>query len=66
MKSLGEDYPNQQARCREVLNQYREVGPVGAFGAAMIELTLKEADEAALAGDLVRMIAAYKAMVEIK
>ena len=66
MKSLGEDYPNQQARCREALVHHREVGPAGAFGAAMIELTLKEADEAALAGDLVRMIAAYKAMVDIK
>lgn len=34
----------------------------GGFSAAMIEQTLREADAAAISGDLPRMIAAYLAM----
>lgn len=66
MSTLGEQFPKEQARCREVLEMYREIGPAGTFGAAMIEATLREADEAAMSGDLVRMIRAYEAMKEIK
>lgn len=66
MSTLGELYPKEQARCREVLKLYREIGPAGTFGAAMIEATLREADEAAVSGDLARMILAYAAMKEIK
>lgn len=66
MSTLGEQFPKEQARCREVLEMYREIGPAGMFGAAMIEATLREADEAAMSGDLVRMMRAYEAMKEIK
>jgi hypothetical protein len=62
MTTLGEEYPKQQARCRELLARYQEIGPAGAFGAAVIEATLKEADEAAISGDVVRMIAAFQKM----
>lgn len=62
MTSLGEQYPKEQARVREILGFYREIGPAGAFGAAMIEATLKRADEAAASGDVAAMIAAYKDM----
>jgi hypothetical protein len=43
MSSLGEEYPKQQARCREVLEQYIEIGTAGNFGAMMIRAKLKEA-----------------------
>jgi len=62
MASLGEEYPKEQARVREVLGVYKEIGPAGAFGAMNIEQTLREADEAALSGDLPRMIAAFEEM----
>jgi len=62
MASLGEEYPKEQARVREVLGVYKEIGPAGAFGAMDIEQTLREADEAALSGDLPRMIAAFEEM----
>jgi hypothetical protein len=62
IRSLGEDFPIEQARCRELLSVYRDLGPVGAFGATMIDQVLKQADEAAISGDVVQMIYAYKAM----
>lgn len=62
MTSLGEEYPREQERCREVLAMYKELGAAGMFGAAHIEATLKEADEAAISGDVVRMLLAYERM----
>lgn len=46
IKTIGDDY----------------LGPVGQFGKAMIELDLREADEAMASGDIVRIVAAYEAM----
>ena len=60
--SVGEDYPKEQARCREVLSQYKELGPPGVLGGMMIEATLREADAAMASGDIVRILQAYKAM----
>ena len=66
MSSLGEEYPKQQARCREVLEQYIEIGTAGNFGAMMIRAKLKEADEAAVSGDVARMIRAFEDMKEVQ
>ncbi len=64
--SLGEAYPKEQARCRELLRQYEEIrnlpGVNVNFAVAMIEKTLKEADQAAISGDPVAMLRAYEAM----
>lgn len=65
-ESLGEALPKEMARCRELLGQYREIGPAGAFGAAMIEADLKRADQAVMNGDLVAMIQVYEALKEYK
>jgi hypothetical protein len=62
MKTLGEEYPREQARCRELLVLYEGLGPGGVFGAAILRATLKEADEAAMSGDLPRMSAAFQDM----
>ena len=64
--TLGDEFPKQQARVRKILGCYKEIGPAGMFGAAMIEQTLREADAAALSGDIVAMLRAYEAMKEIK
>lgn len=64
MSTLGDEYPKEQARVRELLGEYRKIGPAGMFGAAMIEGVLREADEAAVSGDLPRMIVAYDRMRE--
>ena len=66
MSSLGEEFPKEQARCREVLSSYKEIGPAGSFGAAMIEQTLQRADKAAAEGDLVAMIKSFEEMKGIE
>ncbi len=64
--SVGEDFPKQQERVRTILGYYREIGPAGAFGAAMIEQTLRRAEEAMASGDVVKILAAYQEMKEVK
>lgn len=66
MSSLGEEYPKEQMRLRELLGIYKSIGPGGIFGATMIEATLREADAAAVSGDVVRMLRAFQAMKEHK
>lgn len=62
MRTLGDAYPQEQARCRELLVVYLALGPTGLFGATMIEAVLKRADEAAISGDVVAMIRLYHEM----
>lgn len=60
--TLGDDMPKEQQRVRELLGEYKAIGPSGRFGAIVIEATLREADQAVMSGDVVRMIAAYQAL----
>lgn len=64
-ESLAEALPKEQARVRVVLGHYRDLGPVGMLGAAFIEQDLREADQALMSGDVVRMIRAYEALKAI-
>ncbi len=66
MSSVGEEYPKEQARCREALRVYEEIGPVGAFAAACIRQVLADADRAMARGDVVDTVRAYKAMQGVK
>jgi hypothetical protein len=66
MNTLADELPKEQARVREILGHYREIGPAGAFGAAFIEASLKKADKAIMSGDLVEMIKAYNELKEYK
>jgi hypothetical protein len=61
-----EDFSKEQARCQKVLQQYKELGPIGVFGGTMIKETLREADEAMASGDISRILRAYKAMKGIR
>lgn len=60
MSSVGEDFPKEQARVRELLGIYKGLGPVGGFGAMVIEAVLKRADEAAMSGDVVAILRSYQ------
>lgn len=60
MSSLGEDFPKEQARVRELLEDYKAIGPSGAFGALMIEQVLQRAEKAAISGDVVAILKAYE------
>lgn len=64
MASLAEEFPKMQAQVRELLGAYRDIGPVGAFGALMIEQVLQRADAAAMSGDVVAMLRSYQEMKE--
>ena len=64
--TLGDDFPREQARLREVLGYYKEIGLAGGFGVALIEDILRRADEAAIEGDLPAMIRVYQEMKGIK
>ena len=58
--SVGEAFPLEQARVRELVKAYEDLGAVGAFGAAMIKDVLARADKAALSGDVVQILQAYE------
>ena len=60
MTSIGEDFPKEQARVRELLGVYKSLGPVGGFGAMMIEQVLQRADQAAVSGDVIAMLRSYE------
>lgn len=59
MSSVGEEFPKEQERVRELLSVYKTI-PTGGFGAAMIEQVLKRADEAAISGDAIAILRAYE------
>ena len=66
MSSLGEEFPEEQKRVREVLARYKQLGSVGNFGAVMIEAALQDADKAIISGDIVAMIQSYKELKSIE
>ena len=65
-KTLADALPQEMARVREALGHYKEIGHAGKFAAAMIELDLREADKAAISGDVVAMLRSLKTLQEIK
>lgn len=65
-ETLGEAFPKQQARVREVLDAYKQCGPMGTFAVINIEQALQRADKAAIDGDLVEMIRSFKELQRIK
>jgi hypothetical protein len=64
--TLADEYPKAQARLRELIHQYRDLGPAGAFGVMMLDDLQTRAAEAAAAGDVVAMLRLYAEMGECK
>jgi hypothetical protein len=62
MESLGEALPKEQARVRELILQYRDpmLKGAGSLAAACMEVSLRNADQAVMSGDVAAMIAAYE------
>ena len=60
--TLGDALPREIQRCQELLVAYAEIGPAGAFGAAMIRAGIDAAHKAMMEGDCVAMIRAYEAL----
>lgn len=63
--SVGEAFPQEQARCRELLALYRTI-PTGAFAALMIEQALQRADKAAISGDVLEILKSYEELKSFK
>ncbi len=64
-KSLGEQFPLEQARVREVLSDYKAIGAPGMLGAMLIEQALQRADQASISGDVIAMIRSFQELREI-
>jgi len=64
--SVGEDFPNEQARVRECLENGLSIGPAGAFYVMVCRNALKQAEEAQASGDPVAILRAYKELASIK
>ena len=62
MEIVGSDFPKQQARVRELLADYKALGPSGVFGTISIESVLRQADAALASGDIVKILRAYEAL----
>ena len=60
--TIGDALPREIERCQELLVAYAEIGPAGAFGAAMIRRDIAAAHKAIMEGDVVAMIRAYEAL----
>lgn len=66
MDTLADELPKEQARVREILGHFKEIGPAGMIGAAMIEADLRRADESVMSGDVVEMLRAYNTLKDYK
>lgn len=60
MASVGELFPIEQSRVRELLGEYKKIGTAGTFGAVMIEGVLRRADQAAISGDPVAILRSFE------
>ncbi len=66
MATLAADFPKEQKRVRELLEQYKEIGAPGAMCVIMIEKVLEEAEIAVSSQDVVRMLKAYAMLKEME
>lgn len=66
MESLAEALPRAQEQARELLCEYVAIGHPGIFGAAHIRETLKEADDAIMKVDTVRMLKVLQELRRLK
>jgi len=60
--NLIEGIQAECARVRDLCEEYEAIGPPGAFGLAMLKLSIKEAEAAIASGDAVRMVHALGAL----
>ena len=63
-KNLMDGLFDEMNRCRELLKEYDNIGPVGVFGATMIRADIKAAEDAIKANDVVEMLRSYQALKE--
>jgi hypothetical protein len=62
MANLIEAIQRELNRVRAAVLHYEELGPVGAFGAAMLKQAIVEGESAIASGDVVRMVEALNTL----
>lgn len=62
MTSLGEAFPVEQERVRQIMLSAKEIGPSGRLLVLICEDVLRRADRAAVQQDLPAMITVYREM----
>lgn len=60
MASVGEEILVELKRNRELLQAYKDIGPAGAFGYAMINADIDAAEKALAENDVVAIIQCYE------
>jgi len=66
VESLAVALPKEQERVRDVLKEYEAIGQPGMIGAMLIRESLKKAEVATSAGDVVAMLRAYEDLKKIE
>ena len=66
MNTVGDDFPKQQARVRRIQQIARDLGQGGAFLVHVCEQALRQAEAAAISGDIVQILHAYQELKDIK
>jgi hypothetical protein len=62
MANLAEGLVEELKRNRELLKCYEQIGPEGMFGASMIALDIKKAEEAIMNGDTIAMLVIFETL----
>ena len=64
MASVGEEFPKEQERLLQLLDAYREIGPAGVFGYAVIRESLVRSFGAMASGNVTEILASFQDMKE--
>jgi hypothetical protein len=62
--NLIEGIQQELDRNRELLQEYKNIGPAGMFGATMIQNAIKTAEKAIAHGDTIQMLKSYNELKE--
>ncbi len=60
VKTVGIEFSKEQARVRALMEQYKEIGIPGNFGAIMMSAALLKAEEALERGDVAEILDSYQ------
>ena len=64
--TLSEEVVIERDRVQELLEEYRKVGPAGAFGTALFKAVIKKADGALLGGNETELSDALSELKKLK
>lgn len=65
-ENLMDGLMNELNRNRELLAEYKAIGPAGFFGASMIQLSIQKGEQAIRSGDVIAMLRAYEDLKETR